>query len=192
MKNYNLPNFTDADNKDTWEAAYNAMKKALKAHPPSDATKKLFRRVMHRNFGNATPAQALLLLATLGPQAPMDLDDITVIPGLINDRSAIPATCTQSLTVKELFTLTNIVNGHIKQAADKMAFIVQADQATLQRALNQLTADWHKNHANVILPGEGVGPGKYLRGWLRINELFPPVRDANDNLVEDDLITNLF
>ena len=190
MKNYNLPNLTDADNQSTWVEAYRAFTKALHAHPPTTDTQLAIRYIAQRAYGHATTAQALLLLATLGPQAPCNLPHIDKVDNLLADRLSSPATCTQTMTVKELYTLIHVLDGTLKQAHDKLAFIAQADQATLQRAIRQLTGEWHKNAANVILPGEGVGPGKYLRGWLRINELFPPVRDKDAQA--EDVITNLF
>lgn len=192
MKNYNLTHLTDSDDKVASAKSREAFNQAVNQYKPlTEEQKLMICYVAQRHYGQATPAQAMLLWITMGVKGPEKyaLQPIASIAGCLADRLT-PGNCTQPFTTKEFSILIRIIDGRLKNASAKMAAILaMPDQYAIQSHVREAAARYAQSGPNLVMPNGGVHG---VQGWLRLSELFPPIRKEHLPVESVDNIMGMF
>lgn len=155
----------------------------------------VIRRIMARQYGNATPAQALLAMAEASrascsiPSAAVPYVPWCWAP---EDRDAVFAHWASQGSTKEANAIIRILDGDWGTAGHdrwlaRVAWLVQVSQTDIQAWVRTLGLDLRPER--VVLPGHWG-----CRGWLARAELIPPVgkgreRPDADRPNPDDIFT---
>lgn len=194
MINYKLKPLTDSYDFPSVKASRKGLAKALADNAPlSDETKQVIRHIAQRDWGNATVAQGLFLLATMqlnSPDKVVTLEPIDVIPSMMKARLD-DGQCTQPLTTKELNVMIRVVNGKIKHAAQKMVWILGMSSTDLRHYCKEsiLATRCTERGDTINLPPNGVNG---LSGFFRVGELLPFIGKFPGQEATDDQITDMW
>ena len=148
-------------------------------NPLTTNDKAVTKRIITRDYGHATPAQALVCLSYFPDNDvnPKEVTDLAVIqtPKTNKTSNDVTANWHRNSTVKECNALIRLVDGDLGKDPDRffrrVAWLVTADQHDIQGFLRGLNFP-APVAGNVDLPANGKGRHG-CRGFLRHDELFP-------------------
>ena len=189
-KNYNIPTLTDASDEHSFAKSREGLRRVLQ-----DDSNKLSATQVHalrymtaRDYGKATPAQALLILGAGVPDTTIPLESKMPTPGMFDAR--LDGNCEDAFTTKELNIAIRLANGKIP--CNRLAWVLRQDQPALQAAVKDiLLANGMRDHGGQVrLPRGGISG---LAGFFKTNELFPYIpKDKPQTPEPEDLTKDLF